>query len=85
MEAVITTRQVASRSASDPVSAARSVELIVCALVLFGLVMAYSASAPYGAREGEIGETFRPFLVHGIKLLLGVSLFFGIQLRIGSR
>lgn len=79
MDAVIATTQLPSREAPGASSAARTLELVVCTLVLLGLVMSYSASAPFVAREGDLGDTFRPFLIHSVKLLLGLLLFVGAR------
>jgi cell division protein FtsW len=55
---------------------AQRVELTVLALCAVGLVMVYSAHAPYHveARDGSVGDTFPALLSQAVKLGLGVVL-----------
>lgn len=60
---------------------ARALELVVLALALVGLVMSYSASAPYSAdaRTGDLADTWRTLIVHSVKLGVGIALFVAVR------
>lgn len=59
----------------------RFVELIVLALILIGLLMAYSSNAPYAARTGDLGATWHGFYVHSVKVAVAAA-FFALALRL---
>ena len=67
----------------DESGSARYLELVVLALLLVGLLMSYSANAPYGVRTGDLGATFRGLQSHGVKVLVALGFFFvGARMRL---
>ena len=56
-------------------STVHAVQVIVAVLLLLGLVMVYSTSAPTVARQSGLGASYAPLLAQGSKILIGVALF----------
>jgi len=63
-------------------STVQAVQLVVATLLLLGLIMVYSTSAPAVARQSGLAASHGPLLAQGYKILIGLALFvIGSRLR----